>query len=477
MRVRDHRPWLAQTLVFVGAITLLRLVLLAFDRTDLFVDETQYWLWGQEFAFGYYSKPPLIGWLIGAVTALFGDDPFWVRAPGAVLHGTTALILAALGARVLGGRRAFWVGVSYATLPFVAVGSLLISTDTVMAPFFAAALYFHRRLVEGGGARVALACGAAIGVAFLAKYAAIYFLGGVALAALFHPAQRFPLRYAALLVAAFGVVIAPNIAWNLSHDLTTVSHTMDNVGWLRADDPMARLSVGRALEFLASQFAVFGPLVGVALIGGLVRRGAARPLWPFVLPALIVVTGQAMLEKAYANWAVSAFFAGTIIAVGFLVTRPRLMALSIAINGVICVALPVLAVFPQTTFGRDAPLLQRYLGRADLSRQIIAAAQQAGNVPVVARNRQVLADLFYTGRATAISVYSTPSLGRPLNHYAQRYALPDDLGGKVLLVDAAPPRCDGQIVMPTANFDVTDGAYDGDGLAGYLIEASCVVPE
>ena len=44
------------------AITLARLVLLRFNRTDLFVDESQYWLWGYELAFGYYSKPPLIAW-------------------------------------------------------------------------------------------------------------------------------------------------------------------------------------------------------------------------------------------------------------------------------------------------------------------------------------------------------------------------------------------------------------------------------
>jgi 4-amino-4-deoxy-L-arabinose transferase-like glycosyltransferase len=133
--------WLRPALLIVLAVTLLRLLALAFDRTDLFVDETQYWLWGQRLDFGYYSKPPLIGWAIRLVTDLAGSDArFWVRMPGSVLHGVTALILAALAARLGGARAAIWTAALYVTLPFVAVGSVMFSTDTVMAPFFAAAV-------------------------------------------------------------------------------------------------------------------------------------------------------------------------------------------------------------------------------------------------------------------------------------------------------------------------------------------------
>ena len=51
--------WFRPAALIVTVITLLRWLLLAFDQTDLYVDESQYWLWGQEFAFGYYSKPRL----------------------------------------------------------------------------------------------------------------------------------------------------------------------------------------------------------------------------------------------------------------------------------------------------------------------------------------------------------------------------------------------------------------------------------
>ena len=39
----------------IVAITVWRLVLAFFDRTELSTDEAQYWAWGQSLAFGYYS--------------------------------------------------------------------------------------------------------------------------------------------------------------------------------------------------------------------------------------------------------------------------------------------------------------------------------------------------------------------------------------------------------------------------------------
>ena len=52
----------------IALVTLWRVALLPFDSADLFVDDAQYWFWGQELAWGYYSKPPLIGWILRAST-------------------------------------------------------------------------------------------------------------------------------------------------------------------------------------------------------------------------------------------------------------------------------------------------------------------------------------------------------------------------------------------------------------------------
>ena len=456
--------WFGRALGVVVIVTLARLAALAFNHTDLFVDESQYWLWGQNLDFGYYSKPPLIAWVIRAVTDLAGSDaPFWVRMPGAVLHGLTALILAALAAHLFSARAAFWVAISYVTVPFVAVGSLLISTDTVMAPCFAAALYFWFRLAQSRAARWAILAGIAVGLAFLAKYAAAYFLLGAALSALFIPEMRVGWRNGLLLVLAFGLCIAPNVIWNLTHDLTTVSHTMDNIGWMRDAGPRAGLHPSRLAEFALSQFAVFGPVLFLAYLAALIRTQSPeqRALLLFSLPVLVIVCGQALLERAYANWAVSAYFAGIVLVVPWLLARaPRALKLSLLVNGLVMVALPVLTISAPWPDRNGKPLLSRYLGQSDLSRSIIEDALAHGAVAVYSDDRAVLADLFYTGSASGLAFYAPKRVGRPLNYYEQTYPL-TDLGVMVYYVLREP-------IYNQRPISLFSRAGQGGELYGYL---------
>lgn len=468
--------WFARAVFLVGAVTAARVVLLAFDRTDLFVDEAQYWLWGQVPDFGYYSKPPLIAWLIGAVTWVSGSDaPFWVRLPGAFLHAATALVLGTLAARLSGPRAAVWVAVSYVTLPMAALGSLMISADTVMAPFFALALVWHFRLVETGQGRFAVLAGVAAGLAFLAKYAAVYLLLGAALAALLVPMMRIAPRHAVLMLATFALTILPNLWWNLTHGMATLSHTADNVGWIGGGGPGVRLNLAGLAEFFASQFAVIGPVLMAALIWGWIRPAGpvARALRAFSLPVLVLVCLQAVLSKAYGNWAIAAYFPGLLIAVPLLVARaPRLLVLSLALNGVICLALPVLTITAPAPVIDARPLLARYLGRADLSRQIIDAAGAAGVTAVVAANRDILADLHYTGRDAGLAVFAPRPGGRPRNYYQQVHPLPDPPPPALYVLEAAPD-CGAGPLDPVVVFDTAGGAYRSRALAGYLLPSDC----
>ncbi|MBW0158983.1 ArnT family glycosyltransferase [Sedimentimonas flavescens] len=466
----EAQGWFRPAFAFVAAITGLRLLALAFNRTDLFVDESQYWLWSQNLDFGYYSKPPLIGWAIRLVTDLAGSDsPFWVRMPGAVLHGVTALVLGAVAARLADRSAAIWTAVLYVTLPFVVVGSLLISTDTIMAPFYALALLFWLRAAQESRAPDAALAGASAGAAFLAKYAAIYLVPGLVLAMLLAPQFRTGWRNALLAALAFGAVISPNVLWNLTHDLTTVEHTMDNVGWVRGG---ATLNFASMAEFLASQFAVFGPIAMAALIWGVVtaRRNVRGALAVLSLPPLVAVTVQALLSQAYANWAVAAYFPGTVLVAMILPGLWRRVAL--ALNLIVVVAFPLLTVLAPWPERDGEPLLRRYLGRAELSREILDLARAEG-VPVLAANRDILADLLYTGRDSVIAIYAPRPEGRARHYYEQNYALPEGFTGRVLAIQAAAPDCGAGPLAPVAAFSLS-GYWSSRAVAPYLVDAECL---
>ncbi|WP_406721235.1 glycosyltransferase family 39 protein [Thioclava litoralis] len=462
-----EKAWWPRALAVVALITALRLLALAFNKAELFVDETQYWFWGQNFDFGYYSKPPLIGWLIRAVTDLAGSSsPFWVRMPGAVLHGVTALVLGLTAARLFDARTAFWTALTYVTLPFVALGSLLISTDTVMAPFFAGAILFFVRTCQTRGAGSAVLTGLCAGAGFMAKYAAIYLIPGALLAALVLRDFRPGWRNSLLMVVAFGGVIAPNVLWNLTHDLTTVEHTMDNAGWVRTG---AHLNWGSLGEFFASQFGVFGPVSMLALLWGYLRpaNGPQKALALLSIPALAVVLVQALLDRAYANWAVGAYFAGTILAVSVL--APRWRRIAVAVNLVPCVLLPVLTLLAPWPEVGGKPLLQRYLGRAELSKAALSLAHSAG-LPLVSDNRDVLADLFYQGRDGQVPIYAVPPEGRPRSYYEQMRAMPEGLGPVLLIATQAPAACQGgeSAALPRSGYWAR---YD---MRAWYVEAECL---
>ena len=77
-RIAEIRAW-RLTLLMVAGLTILRLAALFATPLELYPDEAQYWLWSRELAFGYFSKPPMIAWLIWLTTTIGGDAEAWVR--------------------------------------------------------------------------------------------------------------------------------------------------------------------------------------------------------------------------------------------------------------------------------------------------------------------------------------------------------------------------------------------------------------
>ena len=446
-----ERGWLAAAALLVLGVTALRLLVLAHDQKELFVDEAQYWLWGQDLAWGYFSKPPLIGWVIRAATELAGsDEAFWIRAPAPLLHGATALLLGALGARTGGARVALWTVVVYLSMPLIAVGSLLMTTDTVMFPFLVGGLLAWLAAVERRSAAMGALAGALVGLGFLAKYAAIYYLGCAALAAAFVPAARPAPRVALAGAGAFLLAIAPNLAWNLGHGLITLQHTVDNAEWARAPAARIAFEAGELAEFAGAQVFVFGPVFLAALVWLAAtwrrRSPALRTLILFSVPIVALICGQAAVSRAYANWAAAAYLAGT-VAVAARLPRGWLAA-GVAFNGALAVGLALVVTRPGLAPEVvRAAVMDRYTGRVALSEAVLEAAHAEGLGTIVAGNRDVLADLFHTGRDALergeLAVRAAPHDGRPPHHYAMRY--PFEGRAEALFVGGdEPPPCEAE---------------------------------
>ena len=69
------------TLLLILLVTTLRTAAIAISPLELGVDEAQYWLWSKTLDFGYFTKPPMIAWIIGASNWVFGHHVIAVRLP------------------------------------------------------------------------------------------------------------------------------------------------------------------------------------------------------------------------------------------------------------------------------------------------------------------------------------------------------------------------------------------------------------
>src|SRR6516165_9433984 len=141
----------ALMLAGVLAITGLRLLWLILQPADLYPDEAQYWFWAQHPALGYYSKPPLVAWLIALTTGLLGDGEFATRLSAPLLHAGTAVFVYAIGSRLYDSRIGLWSALAYASLPGASISAFIISTDAPLLLFWAAALYAFIRAREEDG--------------------------------------------------------------------------------------------------------------------------------------------------------------------------------------------------------------------------------------------------------------------------------------------------------------------------------------
>ena len=420
-RDQDYWAWL---LLILGVLLVIRLLALYFAETDLFFDEAQYWSWSRDLAFGYFSKPPLIAWLIRGATEICGDAEWCVRAPSPILYTVTSILLFLAARALYGDRVGFWSAVVFATLPAASFSSLLISTDVALVLFWTLAFYGWIKLIETLKMRFAVLIGVSLGLGLLAKYAAIYFLLCAGVDAWRDARARDALRggrFAVILAIALAFV-APNLLWNANHSFATFSHTAENAGW---NGFPFHLEDG--LEFIGSQFAVFGPIL-FAVLGFVAwraaRRGCEQPecrLLAFSVPVILLLIVQALLSRAFANWAAAAYPAATILVTAELLRHwPRLFRVSLWLHLGAALVITIAPLFAKRLTALTGPEWNPYarvLGWHDLAAATQRIAEAQGAKSVLTDNREVTGELVYYLRDTTLPITIWFRAQTPRNHF------------------------------------------------------------
>jgi hypothetical protein len=352
-----------------------------------------------------------------------------------------------------------------------------MTTDTPLLLAAAVAMLAQLQLGEaqatGKSAPGAAALlGLALGFGILAKHAMLFWLGGAVAAAVMSPMFR-PGRSDLLIAGAVMLaVIAPHIVWLAQHGFITVSHIQDITEGAEA-------SARRPLRFVAEQFLVAGPFTFAAIWLALRELPSAKPLLALVLVPLVIVVLQAVKGPVLANWAVLYLVPGTILAGAWLVKHPHLARVAVGLGLAVAIAFPALKVFgTDLRLANDRPILARYLGHSEVSRWIITTASGLEAETIVARDRDLLADLEWFSTGTELKIRAIPPAGLPAHHWEMTAPFdpshdPEPL--VLLRADAAPP-------CPTADevarLKAPPGFAGGDTLVLYrLPDPACLLPQ
>jgi 4-amino-4-deoxy-L-arabinose transferase-like glycosyltransferase len=391
---RAYGVW---ALVAVIAITVARLILLAVQSADLYPDEAQYWFWSLHPALGYYSKPPLVAWLIALTTKAFGDSEFAIRLSAPLLHAIAAGLVYAVAARLYDRRTGFWSALAYASLPGVSVSAFVISTDAVLLPCWAMALYAFIRAREPGGGGWWIAVGIAAGLGLLAKYAMVYWLLSALGYVLLVRDERRPLLGAAGIAL---LLYLPNFWWNWSHGFVSYLHVRDNA---ELAGPLFHPIA--FLEFFISQFGVFGPLSFAALLAivahpRVLTEPRARLLATFALPTLAMMLTVGLLSRAQPNWAAPTYVSAIVLVVAWALARGwrRALRVSIVLNLLAAVVLfgmtDAFAMIGVALPAKFDPL-HRLRGWHVLGQNVGVLLAAHSDLTLLADDRELLAALVY----------------------------------------------------------------------------------
>ena len=299
-------------LCFIAAT--IKILAIFYTNFDLFGDEAQYWIWSKNLDFGYYSKPPLLAWIISFFTYLFGNSFELLKFTPFVMYVLSSYIIFLLSYELYQNKKmATLSALSFYLLPAVSVSSFLISTDIVLIFFWSLSLLILLRLRKKPGLINLMLLGIFLGLSFLAKYAAIYFLLSLIIVIFFDPKLKniffkIPNLFIFLISAFF--VFLPNLIWNIKNDWITLSHTSDNAALNRIN-----LNLFQGFEFFLSQILMLGFILVVFFLFSLKKTSfnfETKFLLSFSLPIFLIVFAESILVRANANWASVALIAMSI---------------------------------------------------------------------------------------------------------------------------------------------------------------------
>jgi dolichyl-phosphate-mannose-protein mannosyltransferase len=372
-----------------------------------FRDEFYYIACSDHLAAGYVDHPPLSIVLLAAARALFGDSLHAIRFLPALAAAGLVVLTGGLVRGLGGGRFAqALAAVAVIVAPGYLVAQNFYSMNAFEPLFWGLAAFLLIRLLNTGDAKLWLAFGVVAGFGVENKHAMLFFCFAVVMALLLTPQRRYLLDKQLWIGAALaGVIILPNLAWEVLHHWPTLEFMRNAQAYKNA-----ALS---PLEFFSGQVFTLHPAAFPLWLAGLyyyLWSAAGRRYrlmgWIYVVLCLVFVVEQAKVYYLMPIYPM--LFAAGAVATETVTRRPgarwiRSVAVVTLIAAGIVTAPMALPVLPVETFIRYA----HTLGLDKQAQQAVSEKHDAAQLP------QYFADMFGWNDLVAAVAHAYDSLPAP----------------------------------------------------------------
>ncbi|MEC8100617.1 MAG: glycosyltransferase family 39 protein [Pseudomonadota bacterium] len=294
---------------------------------NLHFDEAQYWGWSKDLDLGYFSKPPLLAWLISLSTNLCGDTEFCIRLSTPILYFLSSIFVF-LSTKLITDniRLACLSSVIFNLMPGITFSSFFINTDVPLIFFSSVFSYIFLIIYvkEKPSYFFYIILGIVFGLGLLSKYAMSYLLIATFLTIIFSKNLRNKfLSFKTFWFFVFSlIVILPHLYWNFENKFVTLEHTASN-----ANLQKVTFNLREPFQFFLSQFIIFGiyPLFLILfnILGIKNFKKIEIILLYFFLTPILLIALMSIFSRANANWAVVGFPFGFILLASLLNNKKK----------------------------------------------------------------------------------------------------------------------------------------------------------
>lgn len=424
------KPYQTILFIFLTILSIFRIYYITNGPLDLSPDEAHYWEWSRRLDISYYSKGPMIAYLIYLSTAIFGDTVFAIRIMAVIFSSLSSIILYQLGKSLYNEKIGLYSAIILQIIPLFATFGILFTIDSPFIFFWSSSIYLFYTILNrldtdyNSPFYLWLLLGISIGFGLLTKYTMAFFYISALFFLVLNKDYRVLLKrkepYVSSIISL--LIFSPVLIWNYQHDWVTIKHTF---GQTHLSEGL-KIEINNFIDFILSQAFTITPIVFILIFISLFKLkntlNGSFLFW-FTMPIFLFFTLKSIQGKVQGNWALTGYITGIISFSKYYLdnlknhNKPEKIFISIAL--IIPIIITSLAHYPDfiniPAFMNPTIRLQGWKGLGEEVSKIYDEMSNKGKVFIISDRYQISSELAFYVKGHPVTYCI--NFGRRMNQY------------------------------------------------------------